>query len=259
MGPMKKYLSTLLLTIAPLTASTQSHAEIYKCVSPDGQVSFSNNPYCEHRQAYAQDRNEPLLQVDPGKLSKAASGKIIELYYDSIDLPDLLEDIGRFAKIPLEPIGLEGNEVKIPHVSNHWLELFEDIVKTYGLDYRQAYGRIYIYQTGSMGETIVHTPDLLRWYQSDESWNAVMRNDDILLGMKVYENTELKERAHRLTNMVREALGENAAINAAENVRNDRINSSGVGSGVAARGGANEAARRAAEKAKRIKARRQAN
>lgn len=250
---MKKHILPFLF----LTATSVSLAEVYKCVSPEGHVSFSNSPFCEHRQAYAKNRNEPLQTVKPAEIAKAPPEKIIELYYESADLPDLLEDIGRFAGLSVVPIGLEGNEVKIKHVSNYWLELFNEQVSEYDLDYRTAYGHLYIYKVGSMGETIVHNPDLLRWYQSDDTWDVVMRNDDVLMSMKAFENSDLKDRVHRLVNMVREDLDEKKAVNAAESVNFKANTTSGVSSGIVVRRG-DEEARREEEKAKRITARRQA-
>jgi hypothetical protein len=111
-----------------------------------------------------------------------------------------------------------------------------------------------------MGETIVHSPDLLRWYQSDQTWNVVLKHDDILLAMKAYENTELKERLPSLIRRVREELGEEAAVNAAESITLMQNNSAGVGSGIAAQQSDAEVTRSSnAEKARKITARRQSN
>jgi hypothetical protein len=111
-----------------------------------------------------------------------------------------------------------------------------------------------------MGETIVHSPDLLRWYQSDQTWNVVLKHDDILLAMKSYENTELKERLPSLIRRVREELGEEAAVNAAETITLKKNVSAGVGSGIAAQQSIAEATRIGnAEKTRRITERRQSN
>lgn len=248
-------LACILLTSLPTIAQ-----QVYKCKSPEGAITFSSNPYCEHRQAYAKDRSEPLLTVKPAELTTTPPDKIIELYYDSIDLPDILEDIGRFAALKIEPVALEGNEIKINKVSHRWYKLFNDLALNFDLDFRKAYDRLYIYKIGTMGETIVHSPDLLRWYQSDQTWNVVLKHDDILLAMKSYENTELKERLPSLIRRVREELGEEAAVNAAETITLKKNVSAGVGSGIAAQQSNAEATRIGnAEKTRRITERRQSN
>ncbi len=111
-----------------------------------------------------------------------------------------------------------------------------------------------------MGETIVHSPNLLRWYQADETWNVVMKNDDILLGMKAYEQSRLKERLPRLVKLVRLDLGEKEAVNEAESIILKKSYSGGVGSGIINANNREERIHRAArEKARRITARRQGN
>jgi len=250
-------LLSMLFLLVPISAHS---AQVYKCTSPEGAITFSNNPYCEQRQAYAKDRNEPVLIVKPEDITETPSEKIIELYYDNIDLPDVLEDIGRFADIAIEPIALEGIEINIKHASHHWLELLNNLVTRNNLDYRQAYDRLYVYKKGSMGETIVHSQDLLRWYQSNTSWNKVLKNDDIILKMKAYENSELKDRLPKLVRLVREDLGEESAVNAAESVVLKKSYKAGVGSGVATQANAGiENQKNAAEKAQRITERRQSN
>lgn len=254
---MLKPIALASVLLASLPALAQ---QIYKCKSPEGDIIFSSNPYCEHRQEYAKDRNEPLLTVKPNELTNTPPDKVIELYYDSIDLPDVLEDIGRFADLKIEPVALEGNEIKINKVSHQWFKLFSDLAVNFNLDYRKAYDRLYIYKIGTMGETIVHSPDLLRWYQSDKTWNVVLKHDDILLAMKAYENTELKERLPSLIRRVREELGEQAAVNAAETITLKKNYSAGVGSGVASQQSDADATRTAnAEKARKITERRQSN
>ncbi len=248
---MKKLFFPLLLL-----AGTAQGAEIYKCVLANGTVTFSNNPYCEQAQAMPKIRNERAIEIDLQQAAKAPPEKIIEIYKERVDLADLLEDIGRTAGLTVVPVGLEGNDVAINHVTHHWLALLQSQVNTFGLDYRFGYDKLYIYQTGSMGETLVNNPVLLRWYQSDDAWDVVRRNDGILLGMKAYENSTLERRLHRLINMVRIELGENDAVNAAQAVELSVGNSNaGVSSTVAAK--QDNSARRRAEKARRITARRQ--
>ena len=239
-----------------LLAGAAQGSEIYKCVLENGTVTFSNNPYCEQAQAEPKIRNERASEVDLQQIAKAPPEKIIEIYKERVDLADLLEDIGRTAGLRIVPVGLEGNDVAISHVTHHWLALMEAQVNTFGLDYRFGYGKLYVYQTGSMAETIVNNPVLLRWYQSDDTWDVVRRNDGILLGMKAYENSTLDRRLHRLINMVRIELGESDAVNAAQAVELSVSNSNaGVSSAVAAK--EDGTARRQAEKARRITARRQ--
>ena len=250
----------LLLLPALLSIAPASLAEVFKCVEPDGTISFSNSPYCAHKQAYAEDRDEPLLSVTPEEVADAPPGKIIEVPSRRTALPDLLEHIGQVAGISVVPIALEGLYVELDSVSHHWLELFNHLALEYKLDYRQAYDHFYIYQVGSMGQTIVHSPHLLRWYQSDETWNVVMKNDDILLNMKVYENSLLEERLRRLVKMVQLELGEEEAVNAAESVTLNPNYSGGVGGGIIAEDNREERIHRAArEKARRITSRRQGN
>ena len=259
-NPLRLTMFFRLLPLTLLAVTSVAVAEIYKCVSPKGEISFSNNPFCEHKQAYAKDRFEPLLMVKPQEIAKFPAKKIIEILTPRTELPDLLEHIGRVAGIPVEPVALEGNAVTIKQVSHHWLELFNRVAAKYELDYRQAYGRLYVYKIGSMGETIVHSPDLLRWYQSDTTWDVVIKNDDILLNMKAYEQTNLRERLPRLVKLVRDDLGEQDVVNAAQTVVLKENLSRGVSSGIVAKGdAAADAARAAAEKAKRITARRQSN
>lgn len=248
-----------LIPLTLIALSTLSTAEIFKCVEPDGTITFSNNNFCQHKQEYANNRFEPLLSVQPQDLASAPPGKLMDIMTDATALPDILEHIGRVGGVPVEPIALDGKTAKISKVTNAWLELFNELVHEYELDYRQAYGRLYVYQIGSMGETIVHSPDLLRWYQSDQTWAVVMKNDDILLSMNVYSKTELKERLPRLVKRVRDDLGEEESVNAAESVVLQQNLSGGVGSGIVAKNDEAERLRQAADKAQRITSRRQSN
>lgn len=226
---MKKLIISLLALATPAMA-----AQVYKCVGADGKITFSNNPYCQQAQAYAKTRNEPLLTANPGTLAKIPTTETIELYYDRVDLADVLEIIGDVAGIAIEPVALEGTFISIKQPPQSWLEVFNNLVVSHNLDYRQSYGKLYVYQLGGMGETIVHTSDLLRWYQDAETWDIVLKNDGILLAMKAFEGSQLRERLPNLLRRVREELGEQAHTNAAETVVVKESNSSGVSSSIAA-------------------------
>ncbi|MGD9660248.1 MAG: DUF4124 domain-containing protein [Porticoccaceae bacterium] len=210
-------------------------AEVYKCTAPDGKVSFSSNPYCGQAQAYAKNRNEPLVNISPAKLAQISTQEKIELHYASVDLADVVEIIGDVAGIATETIALEGKLISLNQPPRPWLDTFNELALKYNLDYRQAYGKLYVYQLGSMGETIVHNPDLLRWYQNAETWDVVLKNDDILLAMRAYKDTELKERLPSLLRRVREELGEQAHTNAAEAIRLKPSNA-GVSGSIASSG-----------------------
>ncbi|MCK9505059.1 MAG: DUF4124 domain-containing protein [Porticoccaceae bacterium] len=239
---MKNLGAALLLTLS-LPASG---AEVYKCTAPDGKISFSSNPYCGQVQAYAKNRNEPLVEISPAKLAKISTQEKIELHYARVDLADVVEIIGDVAGIAMEPIALEGKIISLNQPPRPWLDTFNDLAVTYNLDYRQAYGKLYVYQLGGMGETIVHSPDLLRWYQSADTWDIVLKNDGILLAMRAYQETDLKERLPNLLRRVREELGEQAHTNAAETVALKRSNA-GVSGSIASSGNLDQQSRALAE------------
>jgi len=251
---------SLALCALLMISGVASAENIYKCVSPEGNITFSNNPYCEQKQAHIKRQYEKVRSVEITELTETPPGQLMEIYFPEMELPDLLEDIGKFAHAPIEPIALEGIEVKITVGSQPWFNLFKKLVKENDLQYRLAYKHLYVYKVGTMGDTIVNSPDLLRWYQSDASWNAVLKVDDMLLAMAPYQNTELKERLNTLLWRVREELGEEAAVNSAQEVNLQNGVTAGVGSGIAAQESTDALIRRNNEaKARRITERRQSN
>jgi hypothetical protein len=208
--------------------------QVYKCVDPDGKISFSSSPYCSHQQAYAEGRQEPLQTVSLASLARTSPSETIELHYQRARLADRVEIIGDVAGIPVEAVALEGYTLAIEQQPRSWLEIFDELVAEQALDYRQAYGKVYVYKKGTMGETIVHNADLLRWYQDQQSWNQVLKNDRIMLAMRSYRDSELRDRLPGLLRRVREDLGEHAHSNAAEGVELKETFSAGVGGSVAA-------------------------
>lgn len=224
----------LVASFCLVFSSLSFAAQVYKCVGPDGQVSFSNNPYCPQVQAYARKRNEPLIQVNPIQIATTPALEKIELHYDRVDLADLVETIGDVAGIRFESIGLEGTYIKLHKKPTPWAAILNELALEYQLDYRKAYDRVYAYQIGSMGETIVHHPDMLRWYQSADTWDMVLKHDAIMMAMKAYEESRLRDRLPNLLRRVREELGEQAHTNAAESVILKETSSAGVGGAIAA-------------------------
>jgi len=217
-----------------LLSATAFAAQVYKCVGPDGQASFSSNPYCPQVQAYAKGRKEPLLQVNPIQIATTPALEKIELHYDRVDLADLVETLGDVAGILFESIALEGTYIRLHKNPTPWANILNDLALEYQLDYRKAYDRVYVYQIGTMGETIVHNSDMLRWYQSAETWDVVLKHDAIMLAMKAYEDSTLRDRLPNLLKRVREDLGEQAHTNAAESVVLKETSSAGVGGAIAA-------------------------
>jgi hypothetical protein len=254
-----KYLVVSALLFAAVPAYAES---VYKCVDSNGNITFSKNPYCPSQQAYAKNREEPLLEVSPVRLATTSPLEKIEFHYEEISLADLVEIIGDVAGIDIEPVALDNRIISINKPPTPWLQTFNTLAVDYNLDYRQAYGKLYVYQLGSMGETIVHTPDLLRWYQKNDSWDVVLRQDGIILNMRAYHNSTLDERLTSLLRRVREELGEQAHTNAAETVQLQET-FSGVGGDIAAGRSARDvrdqqqSAR--AEKLKRITEKRQSS
>jgi hypothetical protein len=217
-----------------LLTGTASAAQVYKCVGADGNISFSNNPYCPQVQAYAKNRKEPLLQINPIQVATTPALEKIELHYDRVDLADLVETIGDVAGIRFESIALEGKYIKLHRKPTPWANILNELALEYQLDYRKAYDKVYVYQIGTMGETIVHSPDMLRWYQSADTWDIVLKHDAIMMAMKAYEDSTLQDRLPNLLRRVREDLGEQAHTNAAESVTLKETSSAGVGGAIAA-------------------------
>lgn len=246
-----------------LLASTTLADQVYKCVDAEGKITFSSNPFCQQSQAYAKNRREPLLEVQPARLATTPVTEKIELHFARINIAEVLEIIGDVAGIPTEPVALEDTHISIDQPLRPWLNIFNELALQHSLDYRQAYGKLYIYQLGSMGETIVLNPDLLRWYQSADTWDVVLKNDGILLAMRAYQDTTLEQRLPNLLRRVREELGEQAHTNAAETVTLKETFNAGVSGSIAADMSTAEQRNQAlaAEAAKRqqIAARRQSN
>jgi len=246
-----------------LLASTTLADQVYKCVDDEGKITFSSNPFCQQSQAYARNRHEPLLEIQPARIATTPVTEKIELHFARINMAEVLEIIGDVAGIPTEPVALEDTQISIDQPLRPWLSIFNELAVQHSLDYRQAYGKLYIYQLGSMGETIVLNPDLLRWYQSADTWDVVLKNDGILLAMRAYQDTTLEQRLPNLLRRVREELGEQAHTNAAETVTLKESFNAGVSGSIAADMSTAEQRNRAlaAEAAKRqqIVARRQSN
>ncbi|GIX31989.1 MAG: hypothetical protein KatS3mg124_2461 [Porticoccaceae bacterium] len=221
-----------VLAALPLAALSSG---IYKCTAPDGTVTYSANPYCESALEPGR-RAERAREVDLLARTVVPPHRLLEWPGGRADLAELVAAIGRLADLPLEPVGLEGREVALAP-SEPWWPLLERLAAREQLAWREAYGRIWVYRRGEAGETIVETSELLRWYQSEDSWRVVMRVDDELLESAAYRHTRLAERLNRLLPAVREALGEAGPVNAAEPLAERAPATRGIGSEILRRSG----------------------
>lgn len=220
---MDKLILLFLLACTPALAG-----QVYKCIGADGKASFSNSPYCQQNQAYAEAREEKLIKANINTLASNPASVTMEMYFDEVDLPTVLEYIGDVAGITVAPINLDDVTLSIQQPPISWYELFGLLVNKHNLDYRMAYNKLYIYSFGSMGQTIVHNPDMLRWYQTEDTWKVVQQQDAILASSNNYRDTEFSERLPALLRRVREELGEQAHPNAAEFVVVKEQSSSGI-------------------------------
>jgi hypothetical protein len=212
-GLAAMFVFALVLAVVP----TATFSQVYKCVGSDGKKSFSANPVCENQQPYAEQK-EPVLKVDLGTVAKAPAGELIQLHFQNVSLPAVIALIGDFAGIQLIVIGIPDIPITIDRPPTSWLAVLKQLIDEYSLDYRQAYNAVYIYRKGGTGQTIVDTPDLLRWYQTQRTWDVVLNNDALLLKSANHASPTLEGRLPTLLQRVRRELGEPSYGNAAEPV-----------------------------------------
>ena len=94
--------------------------------------------------------------------------------------------------------------------------VFNRLVNDNNLEFKQAYGLVYVYRKDSAGEVFVNNADLLRWYQNEKTWTVAVDQDDVVKKNPRYEGWSLIERLPILIPRIKEALGEPVGKNQAE-------------------------------------------
>lgn len=241
-------LTQILLILAFLFAPSISFSQIYKCIGTDGKVSFSANPVCDTAQPYAKTRDEPVRKVNLSSAAKIPAGELLKLHFEQFSLTAIIKLIGDFAGISFVILDVPETPINIDQPSAPWLEVIERIINQNNLEYRQAYGVIYLYKSGGLGELIVNTPDLLRWYQTQRTWDVVLENEARLVKAG-YPPQGSQQWFAKLLNNVRRDLGEPAHGNAAEYVETkESFDGGGTGTTVVNKGIYAEYEKREAER-----------
>lgn len=241
-------LAKIMLILAFLFAPSISFSQIYKCIGADGKASFSANPVCDTAQPYSKKRADPVRKLNLGSVAKIHPDELLKLRFEKISLSGLVELIGDFSGIPFVILDVPETPINIDQPSAPWLPVLEKIIDQNGLEYRQAYDVVYLYKTGGQGQLIVNTPDLLRWYQTQRTWDVVLENEAKLVRVGDPKQGSSQWFAKLLSN-VRRDLGEPSHGNAAEYVvTKESFDAGGTGTTVVNKGIYAEYEKREAER-----------
>ena len=225
-----------VITLAALMVCSGAPAgAIYKCIGKDGKPSFSSSPVCEEAQDYA--RPEPVIKVDIKDVSKKGDQETIQLDFEEMELEALITLIADYAEVPVAVFFVPKVLVNANTKPMVWHQVFNQLTDKYDLTYRKAYGVVYVYPLGSIGDTIVNTPDLLRWNQSERDWEVVVEQNKLVVNDGTYIGKSFEERKSRLIMRVKDVLGEPQHSNAARYIRTRETFAAGGSGTVAANKG----------------------
>lgn len=211
---MLRQLSTLLLSMAV----SNSYAGVYKCLDENGIASFSTNPYCSQVQPGQEMMKVEIRKDSILNFTDTAPEKLIFIERKNAPLGDVLSQIGQLLGTKIVLMGSADTKLSVSHLNEPWKPLFDELVSQYDLDFREAFGTLFVYQRGSDNEVIVNSPNLLRWYQSKSDWEVVQLHDRLLQSSQTYKDTSLEEREHQLIKRVKDALGETKSLNQGKHV-----------------------------------------
>lgn len=206
--------SIVLIFTLSIIALPVNAGSIFKCVNEDGSVRFTDKNVCEEPQQYSAP--EPVLKALIHDEATVKDAGLISLNFDGVEIESVFNLLAEFAGLPLVTIIPSDANVSVHYENLPWHQVFDDVVAKNNLAYRKAYQRVYLYESGSVGELIVNTPDLLRWYQSDKSWKVAVEQDNAMKQNPRYDGATLADRLPVLIPKVKEALGEPLSSNQAE-------------------------------------------
>jgi len=206
-----------LITLAAslfIIALTVHAGSVFKCVGQDGSVRYTDKNVCDEPQQYSAP--EPVLKTRIQDEATEKDAGLISLNFDGVEIESVFNLLAEFAGLPLINIVQSDATISVHYNNLHWSQVFDDIVAKHNLAYRKAYQQVYLYEKGAVGELIVNTPDLLRWYQSDKAWRVAVEQDNVMKQDPRYKGASLADRLPALIPKVKEALGEPLNNNQAE-------------------------------------------